>query len=112
MARAVYSRREIYLLDDPLSAVDVRVGRRIFEKCILGLLRDRVCILVTHQTHFLPLIDNIIILNESGSVIGSGSYASLVQRNILQVPDNLEAESNTVVIEEMPEQTEAKSVIT
>lgn len=48
LARAVYSRAEIYLLDDPLSAVDSKVAKNIFNNCIQGLLKDKTVILVTH----------------------------------------------------------------
>ena len=43
LARACYRRAATYLLDDPLSAVDAHVGKHLFEKCIQGLLRDKVC---------------------------------------------------------------------
>ncbi|OWF39707.1 Multidrug resistance-associated protein 9 [Mizuhopecten yessoensis] len=49
LARAVYSKRDIYLLDDPLSAVDVHVGQHLFHKCIDNVLRDKTVVLVTHQ---------------------------------------------------------------
>jgi ABC-type phosphate/phosphonate transport system ATPase subunit len=49
LARAVYSRADVYLLDDPLSAVDVHVGRHIFEDCICGELAGKTRLLVTHQ---------------------------------------------------------------
>jgi ABC-type multidrug transport system fused ATPase/permease subunit len=49
LARAVYSRADVYLLDDPLSAVDVHVGRHIFEACICGELAGKTRLLVTHQ---------------------------------------------------------------
>ena len=52
LARAVYSRRDIYLLDDPLSAVDAKVAKLLFEKVIMGMLKDYSVILVTHQIHF------------------------------------------------------------
>jgi ABC-type transport system involved in cytochrome bd biosynthesis fused ATPase/permease subunit len=49
LARAVYSAADVYLLDDPLSAVDVHVGRHIFEACICGELAGKTRLLVTHQ---------------------------------------------------------------
>ena len=41
LARAAYSRHELVLLDDPLSAVDVHLTRHIFQECVLGLLMGR-----------------------------------------------------------------------
>jgi ATP-binding cassette subfamily C (CFTR/MRP) protein 4 len=76
----VYANRDIILLDDPLSAVDARVGRHIFEKCICGLLKDKICILVTHQVQFLPMMSHILLLGAGGVVSGYGSFDELVQQ--------------------------------
>jgi len=78
LARAVYSDRDIYLLDDPLSAVDAEVGKHLFEKCIRGILRKKGVILVTHQLQFLKPADEILILNQ-GRVEAQGSYVKLRQ---------------------------------
>lgn len=60
MARAVYSNRDIFLLDDPLSAVDAHVGKHIFEECIKKELKGKSVILVTHQLQVIH--SNIIQL--------------------------------------------------
>ncbi|XP_005099201.2 multidrug resistance-associated protein 4 [Aplysia californica] len=81
LARALYMDADIYLLDDPLSAVDTAVGRHIFEKCIVGYLKHKPRILVTHQVQFLPVADNIFILKE-GKIESQGSYDDLSQSGV------------------------------
>lgn len=49
LARAAYSKNDLVLLDDPLSAVDVHVGHHIYQQCIKGLLKGRSVIFVTHN---------------------------------------------------------------
>ncbi|XP_061393041.1 probable multidrug resistance-associated protein lethal(2)03659 [Musca vetustissima] len=78
LARAVYCRTSIYLLDDPLSAVDTHVGRHLFDKCMRGLLRDNIVVLVTHQLQFLQSADQIVIMDK-GRICAMGSYESLSQ---------------------------------
>ena len=51
-ARALYSDSEIYLLDDPLSAVDSKVARNMFDRGIKGMLKNKIVILVTHLIHY------------------------------------------------------------
>lgn len=63
LARAVYRSADIYLFDDPLSAVDTHVGKHLFDKCIRDYLSGKTRILVTHQLQFLKEADVIIILN-------------------------------------------------
>uniref|UniRef100_A0A8B9RM10 ABC-type glutathione-S-conjugate transporter n=1 Tax=Astyanax mexicanus TaxID=7994 RepID=A0A8B9RM10_ASTMX len=82
LARAVYRKADIYLLDDPLSAVDAHVGQHIFDKVIgpKGVLRDKTRVLVTHGTSFLPQADLILVLVD-GEITESGSYQELLNRN-------------------------------
>jgi ATP-binding cassette subfamily C (CFTR/MRP) protein 4 len=49
LARAVYSDADIYLFDDPISAVDPDVANKIFNDCIKDFLKDKIRILITHQ---------------------------------------------------------------
>ncbi|XP_023212077.1 multidrug resistance-associated protein 4-like [Centruroides sculpturatus] len=64
LARALYVDADIFLLDDPLSAVDVPVAKHIFEKCIMQYLKDKICILVTHQIQFLNPACKILVLKK------------------------------------------------
>ncbi|XP_075708502.1 ATP-binding cassette sub-family C member 4 isoform X1 [Rhinoderma darwinii] len=81
LARAVYQDADIYLLDDPLSAVDAEVGRHLFEKCICKALRKKLCILVTHQLQYLSAAKQILILKE-GQMVGKGTFPELLQSGI------------------------------
>ncbi|XP_043486988.1 ATP-binding cassette sub-family C member 4-like, partial [Polistes fuscatus] len=80
LARAVYKQADIYLLDDPLSAVDAKVARHIFTKCISEYLRGTTRILATHQLQFLKSTDIIVALNH-GTVKVKGKYNELVKNN-------------------------------
>lgn len=76
LARACYRKASIYLLDDPLSAVDTHVSKHLFDQCLRDFLKDNIVILVTHQLQFLQYVDQIVILN-GGHVEAVGSYDSL-----------------------------------
>ncbi|KAG8518496.1 Multidrug resistance-associated protein 1, partial [Galemys pyrenaicus] len=82
LARAVYSGADIYLLDDPLSAVDVHVGKHLFEKVIgsSGLLKNKTRILVTHNLTLLPQMDLIVVM-ENGRVAQMGTYQEFLSKN-------------------------------
>ncbi|XP_048799491.1 multidrug resistance-associated protein 1-like isoform X1 [Lagopus muta] len=81
LARAVYSNADLYLLDDPLSAVDVHVGKHLFEKLIgpSGLLKSKTRVLVTHNLTLLPHADLIIVMEE-GKISEMGSYQQLISK--------------------------------
>ena len=68
LARALYSDKDIYLLDDILSAVDVHVGKFIMEETILKYLKNKTVIMPTHAVKYLDKADNIIIMHK-GKVI-------------------------------------------
>ncbi|KAG2442750.1 hypothetical protein HXX76_002831 [Chlamydomonas incerta] len=81
LARATYAAADIYLLDDPLSAVDAHVGRHLFEECICGLLEDRTRLLVTHQLQYLPASDLVVVM-DAGRIQHVGTYEELVARGV------------------------------
>lgn len=80
LARAVYSDADLYLLDDPLSAVDAHVGKHIFEEVIgpKGMLARKSRVLVTHGVTFLPQVDSIYVM-KAGEISESGTFDQLVK---------------------------------
>nr|CAD7427425.1 unnamed protein product [Timema monikensis] len=81
LARAVYNNADLYLMDDPLSAVDSHVGKHIFENVIgpAGMLRKKTRMLVTHGITFLPEVDLIVVLKD-GEVSEEGTYKELLEK--------------------------------
>ena len=72
MARAIYSDKNIFLMDDVLSAVDVKVGK-VIVKNIKRHLSNKIIVLVTHQLQFCKDSDKLVIL-ENGKVKYNGEY--------------------------------------
>ena len=81
LARALYYDAQVYLIDDPLSAVDTNVAKQIFENCINGYLKSKIKILVTHHVQHLEHADQILILND-GEIVESGKYDELLKKGI------------------------------
>ncbi|XP_025736505.1 ATP-binding cassette sub-family C member 2 isoform X1 [Callorhinus ursinus] len=81
LARAIYQNSDIYVLDDPLSAVDAHVEKHIFNKVLgpKGLLKGKTRLLVTHSIHFLPQVDEIVVLG-NGTILEKGSYSTLLAK--------------------------------
>ncbi|VEN61103.1 unnamed protein product [Callosobruchus maculatus] len=108
LARAVYKDADIYLLDDPLSAVDTHVGKHLFEKCICGYLGSKCVILVTHQLQYLKSANSIYIL-EDGKIKFSGSYSDvkssgqIFSRLVSQIEDEDEVRRKSVAPKEKEE---------
>ncbi|NWV38493.1 MRP1 protein, partial [Grantiella picta] len=82
LARAVYCNADVYLLDDPLSAVDAHVGKHIFEKVIgpKGILKNKTRVLVTHAINYLPQMDTILVMTD-GKISEMGSYQELLEQD-------------------------------
>ncbi|KAJ1877065.1 hypothetical protein LPJ57_004145, partial [Coemansia sp. RSA 486] len=76
LARAVYSRADIYVLDDPLAAVDAHVGKHIFTHVLgpQGMLKTRARILVTNAVQYLANTDNVVMLRD-GTIVDQGPFA-------------------------------------
>ncbi|KAJ5070817.1 abc transporter atp-binding protein/permease vmr1-related [Anaeramoeba ignava] len=82
LARAIYSNADVFLFDDPLSAVDAHVGRHIFDQAILGkVLQAKTRILVTHQLQYLPHSDFIVVIKD-GEVFAKGTFEELIHKGV------------------------------
>ncbi|XP_049951742.1 ATP-binding cassette sub-family C member 4-like [Schistocerca serialis cubense] len=77
LARAVYRDADIYLLDDPLSAVDTHVGKQLFQDCVNGYLATKTRILATHQLQYLKDAEQIVILR-NGRIEDQGTFNELL----------------------------------
>ncbi|XP_051129037.1 ABC transporter C family member 12-like isoform X2 [Andrographis paniculata] len=82
MARAVYSDSDVYIFDDPLSALDAHVAWQVFNNCIKEALGGKTRVLVTNQLHFLPQVDRIILVAE-GKVKEEGTFEELSKNGSL-----------------------------
>ncbi|CAK7906346.1 oligomycin resistance ATP-dependent permease Yor1p [[Candida] anglica] len=78
LARAIYKQMDIILLDDVLSAVDSKVGKRIVKECLTGFLERKTRILATHQLNLVKTADRIIYLDKDGSML-QGTYEELLK---------------------------------
>ncbi|NXK85455.1 MRP7 protein, partial [Formicarius rufipectus] len=77
LARAVYQEKELYLLDDPLAAVDADVANHLMQKCILGVLKHKTRILCTHRTEFLEKADALLLIDD-GRIVKTGTPADIL----------------------------------
>ncbi|KAF9932112.1 hypothetical protein FBU30_008926 [Linnemannia zychae] len=82
LARAAYRDADIYILDDPLSAVDPKVGRALFQNCIKGFLKGKARVLVTHQLQYIKDCENVIVL-EQGQVTHAGRVDDVMQEEVV-----------------------------
>ncbi|KAI3689823.1 hypothetical protein L2E82_47793 [Cichorium intybus] len=78
LARALYQDADVYLLDDPFSAVDAHTASSLFKEYIMEALSSKTVLLVTHQVDFLPAFDDILLM-EDGRILQSGTYDQLLQ---------------------------------
>ena len=77
LARAVYSQRDIFLMDDPISALDANVRKKVFMNVFMDHLSTKTRLLVTHAIDFAHLADKIIFMDK-GRIVDQGSYQQLI----------------------------------
>ncbi|KAK1377127.1 ABC-type xenobiotic transporter [Heracleum sosnowskyi] len=77
LARALYRDADIYLLDDPFSAVDAHTATSLFNEYVMGALSEKTVLLVTHQVDFLPVFDIVLLMSE-GKILQADTYQQLL----------------------------------
>uniref|UniRef100_A0A8C8IQ86 ATP-binding cassette sub-family B member 6 n=1 Tax=Oncorhynchus tshawytscha TaxID=74940 RepID=A0A8C8IQ86_ONCTS len=92
LARAVYMEKDIFLLDDPLAAVDSDVAHHLMERCIMGILMSKTRILCTHRIEFVDKAD-VVILMDNGTIIKTGTPEEVLPL-VEAVPKNRKNDSN------------------
>jgi ATP-binding cassette subfamily C (CFTR/MRP) protein 4 len=110
LARALYSDAQIYLFDDPLSAVDASVAKKIYDTCINGYLADKIRILVTHQVHFLAATADRIVYMDEGAIKFTGSFAELAANKEINL-NNLHTASTAMAAFSSEETNTSGSII-
>ena len=101
MARAIYAEKEIFLLDDPVSALDTDVRKNIFHRVFNGLLKEKTRVLVTHAVEFLHLADKVIVM-EGGEIVANGTYEEVIVHPIVKEIERIHCENNGGVRENIP----------
>ncbi|KAL2550609.1 ABC transporter C family member 10 [Forsythia ovata] len=77
LARALYQNADIYLLDDPFSAVDAHTAKSLFNEYVMGALSGKTVLLVTHQVDFLSAFDTVLLMSD-GEILHAASYSQLL----------------------------------
>uniref|UniRef100_F6HUR1 ABC-type xenobiotic transporter n=1 Tax=Vitis vinifera TaxID=29760 RepID=F6HUR1_VITVI len=102
LARALYQDADVYLLDDPFSAVDAHTATSLFNEYVMGALSTKTVILVTHQVDFLPAFDSVLLMSE-GEILQAATFEQLM-RFSQEFQDLVNAHNATVGSERQPEQ--------
>ena len=79
LARAMYCDNDIYILDDPISALDAHVGKNIMNNCIMGYLKGKTIILATHALQYAAFADKIYYM-KNGEINWEGNYNELIKQ--------------------------------
>ncbi len=83
IARAIYSDSDIYIFDDPLSALDAYVGMNLFKEVFDDYLKEKTFIISTHALQYLSFFDKIYYM-ESGRIAWSGTYDEIINQNFYE----------------------------
>ncbi|XP_015688097.2 putative ABC transporter C family member 15 [Oryza brachyantha] len=96
LARALYSDSDVYLLDDPFSAVDAHTGAHLFKECLLRLMSSKTVIYVTHQLEFLRDADLVLVMKD-GTIAQAGKYDDLVSDRDGELSKQMSAHNQSLI---------------
>ena len=113
LARAMYCDNDIYILDDPISALDAHVGKNIMHNCIIGYLKGKTRILVTHALQYTSFADRIYYM-KNGEIKWEGVYKELTNQEfysefIEKINSKINEEKDLLIIEKNPKKTNSKA---
>ncbi|KAH6942211.1 hypothetical protein HPB50_001780 [Hyalomma asiaticum] len=108
LARALYQDCDVYLLDDPLSALDAHVAQQVFESCIVGAMRGKARLLCTHQVGFLAQADHVVVLRD-GRVIAEGPPSTVLKSSVIEALPELMASEEPSLSKTSSSSSAAKS---
>ena len=83
IARALYAEKDIYIFDDPISALDANVGMKVMKNCIIKHLSNKTRILVTHALQYVPFANRIFYLNK-GELKWVGTYEEIKEQDFFK----------------------------
>lgn len=106
IARALYSNADVFLLDDPISALDIHVGKKVMEAGFLGYLKGKTRLIATHALAYLPYFDMILIMDE-GRIVEKGSYDQILNSPRFQEIKKVIEENQQVKEEERRQEEES-----
>ncbi|XP_044468531.1 ABC transporter C family member 10-like [Mangifera indica] len=106
LARALYQDADIYLLDDPFSAVDAHTATSLFNEYVMGALSEKAVLLVTHQVDFLPAFDSVLLMSDGG-IMRAATYNQLLYTS-KEFQDLVNAHKETAGTERLAEVTSQK----
>lgn len=112
IARALYSNSDLYLLDDPISALDIHVGKKVMEEGFLHYLKGKTRIIATHALAYLPYFDFILMMDD-GKIVEQGTYEQVTRSALfMEIKKGLEKdEENPEEIDEVGISEETAEVI-
>ncbi|CAH1439035.1 unnamed protein product [Lactuca virosa] len=109
LARALYQDADIYLLDDPFSAVDAHTASSLFNGFVMEALSSKTVLLVTHQVDFLPTFDSVLLMSD-GEILAAAPYHQLMASS-QEFQDLVNAHKETAGSERLLEVTSSRKQI-